>query len=184
MFAARLDAALEAIANGGGRAEDSGRAFETVHDLPRLVSLFRKDDQAAVNILRDIDRAFAADHVEAAFGAPGEPGDAARIIDLAEALSVAYDEIREWGARARATKPDPVLRPLVQIHAEMLTLASRQLDDYIEAWVALADELPDRLDACGRASEPTTIEMRLVLSVDPQVVAELESELRRLREAA
>lgn len=122
-----------------------------------------------------------ADGVLNAFGAPG---DAERIVLLAEKLIVKRDHFQRWTRRAHATSAPDDLTMLLAAHAEVLDLLSQQLEEYIERWIDLGEQLPRLLEDAEQASEPLEIEMALIITVDDQVLERFTDEIARLDDVA
>lgn len=73
---------------------------------------------------------------------------------------------------------------LLAAHAEVLDLLSQQLEEYIERWIDLGEQLPRLLEDAEQASEPLEIEMALIITVDDQVLERFTDEIARLDDVA
>lgn len=184
VFAARLDAASTALAHGLQSPDTSGRSYETPRNRDRVLRILSEDSRTAAAIVEDLVSIFDEVRVLEAFGAPGEPGDARRIVALAETFITNYDQMLQWSERARATRTSDEMVDLVQTHAELMDLPNQQVDEYIDRWTALADELPALLVQAERSPEPVKLDLSLTLTVDDDVLARYKAELARIGQAA
>ncbi|MEX2100000.1 MAG: hypothetical protein WEB19_01165 [Acidimicrobiia bacterium] len=184
LFAARLEAGAIALAYGHHSLDETGRAYETTRTPRKAIQIIQEDHGTAIALVEDFERIFDQDDVIRAFGAPGEPGNARRIIDLAEALIVAHDRMLQWTERARSIKAIDELAPLVQLHTALLDGPNKQVDDYIDRWIEFADELPQLLEAAEQGREPVELDMSLIITIDEDVLERFKAQAARLRPAA
>jgi hypothetical protein len=105
LFAARLEASRPAIGHHEATAREGTRRFETPLDGRRAMHRVQRDNQVAVQLVEDLDRVFDESEVLMAFGAPGEPGDAERILGLAERLILLHGRMLCWSRRADRPRP-------------------------------------------------------------------------------
>ena len=164
--------------------DESGRAFETKRNRTSVVPSILEDNLEATEIVASFDVMFEPERVDAAFGAPGEPGDRDRIVGLAQSVILSYSRMTAWSARARATPVSNDVQRLVDAHTAMLDLATDEVDAYIDRWIEVAADLPSLLERDGDSAEPIRIEMALVLTLDDEVVARFKAELGQLELAA
>ncbi len=184
LFAARLESGEAALVQGQSAPDNTGRAFDKLRSRRKAIDRLQRDNQEAIAIVGDIESVLGADEVLNAFGAPGEPGDAERIVLLAEKLILKRDHFQRWTRRARATSTPDDLTMLFAAHAELLDLPNQQLEEYIERWIDFGEQLPRLLEDAEQASEPLKIEMALIITVDDQVLERFTDEIARLDDAA
>lgn len=180
LFAARLDAGETALAHAHDSVDMTGRAFETARNLRKAIERLQRDNQEAAALVDDIERIFDSDEMLETFGAPGEPGDEDRILALAEVLIMKRDRFRHWTNRAHATTASDDLAVLLAAHAALLDQPSRQLEEYIELWIELGEQLPQLLSAAEQSSAPLEIEMALIITVDDHALERFMDEIARL----
>jgi hypothetical protein len=155
----------------------SDRAFQAPLRLKKALRAVQKDNQDAVSIVSELDGVFDEHVVETAFGAPGAPGNPARIVDLAERLILIYDRMLEWSVRAHATKTTEDAGELVQTHARLLDRPIKQIEEYIERWITFALDLPRLLTEADGAPQPLQVDMSLKLTLDDTVLDTFKAEL-------
>jgi hypothetical protein len=182
VFAARLDAGATAVAHGGG-AVDVERRFQPIMGRAKTLQSMSDDRRAAVDLLDGFDDILSTQRVEAAFGAPGEPGDPAKIVDIAETLLARYDAMLQWRERARSGRTED-LNELLAIHAKFFDQPIQQVEDYIDRWVDFASRLPDLLRAAESSTEPIQIDMSLVLTADDSLIQRFKALSASLDQAA
>ncbi|MEX1007050.1 MAG: hypothetical protein WD271_04305 [Acidimicrobiia bacterium] len=181
LFAMRLEASLPAIGHHEATAREGTRRFERPFDGRRAMQHVQRDNQEAVQLVEDLDRIFEESEVLLAFGAPGEPGDAERILGLAERLILLHGRMLCWSSRARSSRTCDQYADLVQLHASLLDKPNQQVADYIDRWVALGDELPQLIEGSLTGEDKVALDMSLVISVDNDLLSRLNAEAERLR---
>jgi len=120
---------------------------------------------------------FQPSAMEQAFGAPGEPGDVARIEHFAQWIVDMYEQTLDWGLAMRSLDvPDPLKKAV-----ELAARSADQPAADVKRFIHHAIEETDRIPAAIAEPDPTpiNIELALVLTVDSQLMAEFERELKR-----
>ncbi len=116
-----------------------------------------------------VDTLFTADTQEAAFGAPGTPGDPDRIVHLGELFVRTFDEILEWARGIHGTS-------YAQEHARVAARIQAQFaDQQLQAMHAVAADLREVADTLVErltAGEPINLTVPLVFEVDPALERE------------
>jgi uncharacterized protein (UPF0335 family) len=106
---------------------------------------------------------------EAAFGAPGEPGDADRIIHLARRLASVYEEFMDVAADLRATGvSSKALRRVLDIEARWADQPIEQIRTFVDRLVSEMDGLAERL----QREESIAIEMTIKLEMSSELSRE------------
>jgi hypothetical protein len=119
------------------------------------------------------------DVLEPAFGAPGEPGDARRILQLADSLVAKYRQLIGWSRTLRSVRVPSAFRDLYELAADLADRPIQEVRDFIDRTV----ETMDQLDAMLAAPDtgPIRIELELTLSVDEDLAERLLVERFRLQ---
>jgi hypothetical protein len=132
-------------------------------------------DLAAV--WKPMGRLFEPSTQEQAFGAPGEPGDAARIEHFAQWIVDMYEQTLDWGlAMRRLDVPDP-LKKAVDLAAQAANQPASDVKRFINRAIEETDRIPTALATPDPL--PVKIELALVLTVDDQLLADFDRELKR-----
>ena len=155
------------------RAVPTGEAFPLRH-VDRFVDKALAEAKELSGILRVVT---SKEVQQAAFGAPGQPGDPARIADLAKRYNDMYEGFLDWVAKVRSANAPAECR-----HAlELLTkLGENPVHDY-RAYVDQVVSQLDRLPAATAAGERFNATFHLVLTgASHDVVAEFRKERARL----
>ena len=180
-FAAKLLAARDAPAVRGGDHE------------PRYVvpSSEAVTDAAAPEYLQHVlddigwicdvaETLFQGTTLEAAFGPPGEPGDADRIEHLATHANSVYEGLAHIGSRVRsAPRPD-------QWDATFNAVA-RFVDRPVSSYRAWVDDVVrecDRIPGAIARGEPLEVHLEWVLEIDGESLAAFSNELHRVGPAS
>jgi hypothetical protein len=129
-------------------------------------------------LLEPINRVFAPDAQEEAFGAPGESGDPRVIEHFAGWIITAYAKVLDWAGTVRsAGVPDEFDRAIALIaHAADSSLQA--IRSFIDGVVAQLDELPAKLAEREEGDEPLELHMTLTLEADEQLLNEAIAELQ------
>ena len=130
-------------------------------------------------LLANLDRLFDSKAQELAFGAPGEPGDPARIEHLALRVTDIYEGLLDWAARLRGTTVPSRFERALELSSSFVDGPIRQFREFVDRSVAEVDRVPALLREKG--ARPITIEISLALSIDDWVRNELQRELKRLQ---
>ena len=130
----------------------------------------------AMALSGSIDRFFAAESVERAFGRAGEPGDDEAIQHLAERTIAIYGSCMDWGRDLRSARVPTEFQPAFHLAADFMRLPVEQMREYIQKLVALADSLEELM----RTGEPVQVTIILELSIDEVVSDKFAMEMGRL----
>ncbi len=112
---------------------------------------------------------------ERAFGAPGEPGDAERIVHMAKRWTSIYKGFMDWTARLRGTTVPSDCEEVVQALARYSEASVANYRSFVDRFVERVDQLPAALEA----GEQLSIEMDLVLEIPDDVVASYDEAIER-----
>ena len=131
------------------------------------------------SFVRAAAAAFQAERFKRAMGADGGPGDEALIREVVNELVTAYAQMIAWGIRARNANVDPAWRPPYLALSKTVSLPLHQYQDYSAALSATVG----RVVADRRAGKAPTekIELALLLSIDPNAMAEFNVALEALK---
>lgn len=131
------------------------------------------------SIIEPMTRVF--DGQQAAFGAPGEAGDAVRIEHFANWLMNAYEDMLDWGAELRATDTTDEMARAVELAAKTVDHPLGQIRDFVEDVLAGVERIPAHYtkSEAEREREPLVIEATLIVSLDTAVTDEAILEMRR-----
>lgn len=113
---------------------------------------------------------------EAAFGAPGEPGDPDRIEHLAGCLISLYEEFLDWAAKLRGVSIPEELRHVFELAAQLADKPIQNTLVFIDELVEKMDNVSERLDRDGNIQ----VSMELVVEVDEQLASRFSKELDRV----
>ena len=131
------------------------------------------------SFVRAAAAAFQAERFKRAMGADGGPGDEALIREVVNELVTAYAQMIAWGIRARTANVDPSWRP------PYLALSKTVSLPYTSTRTTPPPSAPPsdmswQTAAPGKA--PTEkIELALLLSIDPNAMAEFNAALEALK---
>ncbi|AOY73585.1 hypothetical protein ARZXY2_4085 [Arthrobacter sp. ZXY-2] len=118
---------------------------------------------------------------EAAFGAPGEPGDVDRIRHMAERFVSVYGDFMSWAASLRgASVLGEHAREAIRLLASTSNHQVDELRRFVDEFVAECDTLSERLER----GETVNIQMRVTLDLDDELMDQYLEELRRAVEDA
>ena len=131
------------------------------------------------SVIEPITRVF--DGQQAAFGAPGEPGDPVRIKHFADWVIRTYEEILDWEAEIRAAQVPEEFGRAVELLARSVDQPLNQFRRFVEDIEREVGRIPAHLakSEAERQREPLVIETTLVISVEDGVLDEALHELRR-----
>lgn len=132
------------------------------------------DIQALVASLTPL---FAPEVLAAAFGPPGQPGDPVRLRQLAERWNGVYELLLGWGRRLRDATPSVTYRGLFEALAALGDRPVRQYHDFVDQFIAEADDVPGAIASGVRRS----IDLTLKLDIDAGAMAAFEGQLDAVR---
>jgi hypothetical protein len=124
-----------------------------------------------------VETLFTADTQEAAFGAPGQPGNPDRIVHLGELFVRTFDEILEWARGIHGTSyADEQARLVARIQAQFADQQLMAMHTLAQQLGAMADTLVERLTA----GEQIDMTVPLVFEVDPGLERKFKAALEKL----
>ncbi len=124
-----------------------------------------------------IDRIFAAESVERAFGRIGEPGDDQAIQHLAERTIALYSSCMDWGRDLRSARVPTEFQTAFNLAADFMRLPVEQMREYVQRLVTFGDSLEEPIST----GESDYVTFTLELSIDDAVADEFAMELSRLQ---
>lgn len=108
-----------------------------------------------------INALFEERTMEAAVGAPGEPGDADLIVHLGTRIIDNWRSMMDWSRMLRGARVPGSLRPVFQATADLSRAAVGEVHDWVDDGVAAMDGAVDLL----AAGQPDRVELELVLTI-------------------
>ncbi|MFI6102404.1 TIR domain-containing protein [Lentzea sp. NPDC051213] len=124
-----------------------------------------------------VEALFTAQTQEAAFGAPGEPGQPDRIVHLGGLFVRTFDEILEWARGIHGTSyANEHARTAARLHAQFADQQLRAMHTLAQDLRAVADTLVERLTA----GERIDMTVPLIFEVDPALEREFKAALEKL----
>jgi hypothetical protein len=144
------------------------------------------DDQALSYVQRALDdmrghldtfaALFEPAVMERAFGAPGHPGDPARIRKLAERLTGFYEAILDWSAHLRGVSKTATFRRIFELTARLPEKAARDYRAFVDDFARRLDESLPKV----AAGEQVELQLMLTIDIDPDALAALNEEIERV----
>jgi TIR domain len=132
-----------------------------------------------------MDRIFASEITEKAFGPRGESGDPLLIRRIAEGVIRIYEALMDWAANLRTMSVDEDYEEIVELTARMADGPVRQIHDFIQLVADQIARIPvlEKAAAEEGATEesPAVLTLSLTLSLDEGVQEELHAALARAR---
>jgi hypothetical protein len=128
-------------------------------------------------------RAFDRSAQERGFGPPGVAGEVPRIEHFAGHIIGGYESLLAWAADIRGIRVNDDLAPAVELTARLVDQPINQVRVFIDDVVREIEHVTVRLADDGRGEVPLTIEISLVLSLDPAVLDGVTRTLVALEEA-
>jgi hypothetical protein len=116
-----------------------------------------------------IERILAAETLERAFGAPGEPGNQERIEATARRIVSIYESLLDWAAKMRSTDPPSEHEEVIELAAQTVDQPLREIRDFV---TASADQIArlQILSESATEEKPIVVRMTLRLTVDEQIL--------------
>lgn len=152
------------------------RRLGTYMDKQTAIDFLSSKATEAMMIIRGISRVLAPGALEAAFGAPGEPGDPAKIEHLAARLIDIYEEFLDWAAYIRGVSVPDELQNAFELTAQLIQGPVRQIREFVDSLVARVERIPEQL----LRGESVNLEMTLKIDIDAEVLSAAMQELERL----
>lgn len=112
---------------------------------------------------------------ERAFGAPGEAGDAERLLHMATRWTGIYEGFLDWTARLRGTTVPSRYAEVVEALAQF---SDASIENY-RAFVTRFVEQVDRVPAAIKSGETLQVDMTLVLEIPDDVLTEFHEAAER-----
>jgi hypothetical protein len=147
---------------------------------PEAIEFVSKAFPEARMMTDNFNRVFDPAAQERAFGAPGEPGDEAQIEHLASRVIDVYEGLLDWAAALRNRPVEDEFERVVDLASRFVDQPIQEFRDFVGRTVAEFDRLPSLLRQ--ETPEPVRIELKLVLTIEEGLEAELDAELQRLEE--
>jgi hypothetical protein len=131
------------------------------------------------SIIEPLTRVFEGQ--EAAFGAPGEPGDPVRIEHFANWIMGAYEDMLDWGAELRAADVSDTFERTLELASKCADRPLGNIREFVDDLIGRVQEIPAYLELpeSEREANPLRIEATLVVTADEALMAETVDELRR-----
>ena len=143
--------------------EEAHAAYsDALHDLDQTANSFNK-------VLEE--KAFRA-----AMGKPGEPGDPDRILHLGRRFIDVYRRFLQIAADLNGASVAEDYRPVIELAASTLDKPLEDLDKFIDYFVPLINEMPERL----KNGENVELSLIVELSLDTEALDAVTEELKRL----
>jgi len=149
-------------------------------DVPAAVRYLGHATDDMAHAMGPINRVLAPEAQVEAFGAPGEPGDPARIEHVAQAVVRAYEALLDAAAGLRQQAVPESLEQAFELAAQLANNAVAEIRDFIDRTVAETDRIPAYLADPSPDKPRLQIRLDLTLTVDQEVQDRLSAELGRL----
>ncbi|MFJ6537458.1 hypothetical protein ACIQH5_14665 [Paenarthrobacter sp. NPDC091711] len=147
-------------------------------DLEELPNKISDLMSRAGAIVSNLEKLFAPVAQEAAFGAPGEPGDPDFIEHIANRVVDMYEGLLDWAAEVRSLRVAEQTRDLLEIAASFVKQPIEDTRGRVKDFIAQLETAMDRVAKADE--EPIELSLPLILTVDPEIPKALEAELRRI----
>lgn len=150
----------------------SGVARSRAAAIARLIAYPTESRQ----VVSDVVLIFNSTRRDEAFGRPGEPGDAVRIIRLAGDVIHLYARLLDLGFGLRSIAMDGELLTARDALRAMTAEPAQQIAGFVEDLRSRTAALPDQL----KSGEPIELIMRLELSISDETVGKVEQAFANL----
>jgi hypothetical protein len=154
-----------------GYARRTGQHFDDREAINFLGNSFNDLKAFGPNILKMLDPGTQ----ERAFGLPGQSGDPALIEHIATRFVEVYEDIIDVAANLRGAGVSDELAPYFEAAARFADTPLREIRDFIDQLVAIANSLPERL----ASGDPVVIQLELTLTIDDEAIENLDRERQR-----
>ena len=121
-------------------------------------------------LMSNFNAVFRADAQERAFGKLGEPGDAARIMHLAERFVDTYESFLDEAARIRGASLAPEFREAQEAAALFGAEAVEQIRDFVNEVVESMSTLPELGEGRSDDDEPAVLSLTCTLTANTEVM--------------
>jgi hypothetical protein len=145
-----------------------------------------EDDDAASYLQRALEdvqgylatftHLFEPEVMEKAFGAPGEPGDPARIRQLAQRWTSFYEGLLDWAAKLRGASKSGTFRPLFDIEARLTDKPIHAYRAFVDLFVQRLEDSKEAIAAGGKVE----LQFELTLDIDDEVTKAMSAEMDRV----
>jgi hypothetical protein len=132
----------------------------------------------AQNLAEAFNVVLAANVQQRAFGAPGEPGDADRIMHMAQRLLDVYEGFIDEAARLRGASVPDEFRRAQAAAARFGVQPIERIRRFVCEFDETVAKLPEMVAGRTERDEPLTIEMPVELTVDDEIIEEFGAGLR------
>lgn len=129
-------------------------------------------------LVNNFNAVFQSDAQSRAFGEPGEPGDPARIIHLAERFIDTYEAFMDEAARLRGASLPDEFREAQEAAAQFGSDAIGQVRAFVAEVVDSLNKLPELADGRSDDDDPLELSLVITLTVDPDVMDRFMKGLR------
>jgi len=158
------------------RSHETGIPFGLGEDVDDSLNWMRRRFGDAKRMARGVT-AILEGPLQDALGPPGTPGDAEKLVFLADTIASAYADALRWSARIRAANLDKRLH-----RARMI--ASKMMDDFVHQVGAFGPYLLKTVEeaiALPLTGEPRLLKVTLTITVPQDAVSEFSAEMARLQ---
>jgi TIR domain len=174
LFAEELDDGVRSLGQlhqdyDMGFARPTGERVESVEDVPSLVKTLQDE---MLHWTGNLERILSTENQEAAFGAPGEPGDADSIKHLAGAMTRLYRGLLEWGLRVRGIVVPEEAKSIMWATSRFAEGPIEQYEDFVTDTVTQMRSIVTQLRSGLPPGEPRIVEIHLDFDIPDEVMAE------------
>jgi len=125
----------------------------------------------SLKIGNNIERILTETNVNAAVGAPGEPGDAVLIRHLAARLTDVYSGLLGWASSLRGALVSDEMQPMYWALSNYVRGPIRQYEDWVADLAAKIRPLLESVRGGVELAEPVQLTFTLAFDIDPDDVA-------------
>ncbi|MEU7715907.1 TIR domain-containing protein [Micromonospora chalcea] len=116
-----------------------------------------------------------------ALGAPGEPGDPAKIGHLCERFGAVYEELLDWSADIRGATVSSDYSNLLLLLSRWADEPIRQIREFTDRLVRETERIPAHLADPNPDKGVLAITIELTVGADEQLIREFDVERRKLK---
>jgi hypothetical protein len=132
----------------------------------------------ALSMLNNFNAIFHSDVQSRAFGELGQPGDADRILHLAQRFLDVYESFLDEAARIRGTALSEEFQYAQRVAAEYGKNVVRQIREFVAECVESMNSLPELAEGHSEDDEPLELTLVIELTVDEELAARFTEGLR------
>jgi TIR domain len=129
-----------------------------------------------------LDRILSLSLQEQAFGPRGEPGDPVRIEALSQRVITMYESLLDWAASLRAATVPEIFEELLEVTACFVDAPIAAIREFIDSAADQIARLPE-LAAGGTVEQPVKIQLKITMTLAPDVQARHAKALEQLKQA-